>query len=132
MSAASQKRRVLLVDDDASVLDIVSAGLEAADCSVLVAMTGDAALRAVRRVRPDLIVLDIGLPDMDGFQLCELLRSEFAAETDLPIVFLTATDAADAEARSRLVGGSGFIRKQLTWIVILECIRSHLKPLLPA
>ena len=131
MAAASQKRRVLIVDDDVSVLDIVSASLEAADCSVLVAMTGEAALRAVRRVRPDLIVLDIGLPDMDGFQLCELLRSELA-EAALPIVFLTASDATDAEARSRLVGGSGFIRKQLAWSVILECIRSHLKPLLPA
>lgn len=77
---------VLIVDDDADIRDVVRIALLQAGFQTEEAADGAAALAAVTQVKPDLVVLDIGLPEMDGLEVCRTLR----VSTDVPVLFLTA------------------------------------------
>lgn len=118
-------RRILIVDDEPAALDVLCASLEAEGCTVIVATTGRVALRAAHRSRPDLIVLDVGLPEMDGFATCRLLMAD-PVTTAMPIVFLSALEETDVADRCRAAGGIDFIPKRLPWSEVLERIRVHL------
>ncbi len=87
---------ILVVDDDRSIRDVARAALEAEGFRVDEASTGLEALEKFRALRPDLIVLDVMLPEVDGFEICRRLR----AESDVPIVMLTAR----AEDVDKIVG----------------------------
>ena len=90
-------QRVLVVDDDPTVSDVVRRYLERADFEVTLAADGPGALAAVDNARPDLVVLDLMLPGMDGLEVCRRLRAQ---DPDLPVVMLTAL----GEESDRLVG----------------------------
>ncbi|MEO7126759.1 MAG: response regulator transcription factor [Nakamurella sp.] len=98
MSADSAVRGlVLVVEDEAAIADVIALNLRAAGFGVSVERTGDGGLAAVRRLRPAAIVLDAGLPGMDGVEVCRRLRS---AGDWTPILFVTARD----EEADRVVG----------------------------
>ena len=80
--------KILIVDDDPRLRDLVRLALERAGHSVITAADGTHALTQAMRDAPDLIVLDVGLPEMDGFETCRRIR----ARSDVPILFLTARD----------------------------------------
>lgn len=125
MNGRLNGRRVLIVDDEPATLDVLCASLEAEGCTVLVATSGDAALRAAARSRPDLIVLDVGLPGMNGFETCaQLLANPAMSRT--PIIFLSGTDTAHAESHARAAGAADFIRKGLPWSTVLQRIQIQL------
>ncbi|MEM9796402.1 MAG: response regulator transcription factor [Pseudomonadota bacterium] len=88
--------RILVVDDDPGLRETVIAAVERAGHSTLAAANGQQALTLAAREGPDLIVLDVGLPEMDGFEVCRRIR----AGSDVPILFLTARD----EEVDRVVG----------------------------
>jgi DNA-binding response OmpR family regulator len=90
-------QRVLVVDDDPTVSDVVRRYLERADLEVTLAVDGPGALVAVDSARPDLVVLDLMLPGMDGLEVCRRLREQ---DPDLPVVMLTAL----GEEADRVVG----------------------------
>ena len=90
-------QRVLVVDDDPTVSDVVRRYLERADFEVTLAADGPGALAAVDSARPDLVVLDLMLPGMDGLEVCRRLRTQ---DPDLPVVMLTAL----GEESDRVVG----------------------------
>ena len=90
-------QRVLVVDDDATVSDVVRRYLERADFEVTLATDGPGALAAAAAHRPDLVVLDLMLPGMDGLEVCRRLRER---DPDLPVVMLTAL----GEEADRVVG----------------------------
>jgi two-component system OmpR family response regulator len=94
--------RVLVVDDEPSIVDVVSMALRHHGFGVEVAGTGKEALDQVRRWRPHVMVLDVMLPDMDGFEVARRLSAEHA---DVPIVFLSARDATSDKVRG-LASGS--------------------------
>lgn len=77
---------ILIVDDDPTIRDVVRIALDRAEFTTYEAADGRAALREAERLRPDLIVLDIGLPEMDGLEVCRALR----AKSQVPVLFLTA------------------------------------------
>jgi DNA-binding response OmpR family regulator len=79
-------KRVLIVDDDVKVVEVLKLYLVRDGCEVLTAFTGTEGLRLARENQPDLIVLDIMLPEIDGLQVCRTLRNE----SDVPIIMLTA------------------------------------------
>jgi len=81
--------RILIVDDEPNILGTVSPLLRARGYDVLSAMTGRAGLDVVERDKPDLIVLDLGLPDMDGVDVCRQMRQD----TSVPILVLSARGA---------------------------------------
>jgi DNA-binding response OmpR family regulator len=90
-------QRVLVVDDDPTVSDVVRRYLERSDFEVTLAADGPGALAAVDLARPDLVVLDLMLPGMDGLEVCRRLRTQ---DPDLPVVMLTAL----GEESDRVVG----------------------------
>ena len=92
--------RVLVVDDEANITDLVATALRYEGFAVEVASTGSDALKAAAAFRPDLMVLDIMLPDRDGFAVVQRLRAD---GHHLPVVFLTARDSTEEKVKTPLM-----------------------------
>ena len=101
MAAMSGQSRILVVEDEGFLADLVATALSYAGFGTRIATTGGQALRAMDEDRPDLVLLDIGLPDMDGIDLCTRLR---ARRIDVPVIFLTARDATEDKISGLRVG----------------------------
>lgn len=99
---------VLAVDDEPSILDVVASALELDGCQVTQATTGTQALALLRSRSFDLAVLDVMLPDRDGFEIVELLRSEGRR---VPVLFLTARTESASVVEGLAVGGDDYLRK---------------------
>lgn len=104
----SGQRRLLVVDDEPFILDAVAASLRFLGFEVDTAATGQAALRAARESEPDLIVLDVLLPDVDGFAVLRRLREEGSA---VPVIFLTARDTQQDKVTGLGLGGDDYVTK---------------------
>ncbi|MEO6628737.1 MAG: response regulator transcription factor [Aquihabitans sp.] len=100
--------RLLLVDDEENLRSMLEAALRHTGYEVHPVASGRAALEAVPEVRPDLIVLDVMLPDLDGFSVCQRLRSE---GNRTPVLFLTARDSTDDKVRGLTTGGDDYLVK---------------------
>jgi two-component system KDP operon response regulator KdpE len=101
------KATVLVVDDEPKIVRFIQTSLSLADYDVLTAATGSEALRACEEQRPDLIVLDLGLPDIDGF---DVLR-EIRATSVVPIIILTARDDEQDKVRGLEAGADDYLTK---------------------
>lgn len=101
---------ILSVDDEQDVTDLVQFHLSRAGCEVVTAANGRDALNAVLHRRPDLILLDLMLPDIDGFGVCEILRRD-AATAAIPIVILTAWATRDARSLGLELGALDYMTK---------------------
>jgi two-component system OmpR family response regulator len=122
--------RLLVVEDDPNILELLSASLRFAGFEVVTAMGGFEALRAVERHRPDLVVLDVMLPDVDGFDVARRLRSGNAttsAGSMLPILFLTARDATEDKVAGLTLGGDDYITKPFSLEEAIARIRTILR-----
>jgi two-component system OmpR family response regulator len=107
-AAADGRGRVLVVDDEAPITDLLSTALRYMGYEVTTARTGMAALESASRTPPDLVVLDVMLPDIDGFEVCRRLR----ADGDfVPVIFLTARDAEDDRVTGFIRGGDDYVTK---------------------
>lgn len=89
--------RVLIIEDEAGLLEILELNFRSAGYQVVTAVDGVAAWQQFDQAKPDLLVLDLNLPQMSGFRLLELVRSE----SDVPVLILTALDFAEAEEVAR-------------------------------
>jgi two-component system, OmpR family, response regulator len=105
--ATEPKDRVLVVDDEENIGALLSATLRLTGFEVEVARDAAEALRAAARFEPDLVILDVMLPDMDGFEVAKRLR----AARDLPVLFLTARDAVRDRVTGLTVGGDDYVTK---------------------
>jgi two-component system, OmpR family, response regulator len=104
------EQRILVVDDEKSITDLVTMALRLRGVAVEVAHTGSDALRAVQSFRPHLVVLDVMLPDFDGFAVLErMLRERRSA--DIPVLFLTARGDLDDRLRGLTLGGDDYMTK---------------------
>jgi two-component system, OmpR family, response regulator len=99
---------ILLVEDETNVAFVASAALRLADYSVSEATCGQDGLAIAGQQPIDLAILDVMLPDIDGFEMCQKLR---AAGHDFPIVFLTARDATEDRVRGLTIGGDDYLTK---------------------
>lgn len=105
-------QRLLLVEDEPTLRELLSASLRLAGFDVVSAGTGARALEAVRESHPDLIVLDVMLPDIDGFEVARRLRERPAAGGGHPpVLFLTARDAAEDRISGLRAGGDDYVTK---------------------
>jgi len=112
---------VVVVDDNAENRKLVSGLLSAYGYIVFAAISGVDCLSLLSRVRPNLIILDIMMPDMDGFETCRRIRSEPGLR-HVPILFLTAYPLAENVQKGLSVGGSDFIAKPFEIDVLLSRI----------
>lgn len=110
VSAASTRPTILLVDDDRLVLGVCSAALEDHGYRVVMATHGQAGIAMAQRERPALILLDIMMPDMDGFEVCRHLRADPALR-HTPIILMTAMKEPELEAKGAEAGATLSIRK---------------------
>jgi DNA-binding response OmpR family regulator len=116
--------RVLVVEDDSTIADEVRAGLTANGYAVCVADTGRRALDRARADAPDLVLLDLGLPDLDGVHLCRTLRAELPGT---PIVILTARDADIDVVVGLDAGANDYVTKPFSTAVLLARVRAQLR-----
>ena len=115
---------VLIVDDTEANVDILVDAL-AEDCDIAVAMDGESALEIVADEKPDLILLDIMMPGMDGFEVCEKLKADDETR-DIPVMFLSGkTDTADKE-RAMAMGAIDFITKPIDVPDIQQRVKNYL------
>lgn len=125
----SEKAHLLVVDDEQNIRDLLAAALRFAGFEVETASCGNEALGAVRNRPPDLIVLDVMMPDMDGFTLTRRLRSR---GDEMPVLFLTArTDSADA-VRGLRAGGDDYVTKPFSLDEVVARIHAILRRTSPA
>ncbi len=101
--------KILLVDDMRSFLDLESSFLQRADCRILTAATGLEAIRVAKLEGPDLIILDIEMPEMNGIQACRILKADPATQR-VPIIILTSMQMED---EARRAGAEHFLRKPI-------------------
>ena len=116
--------RVLVVDDESNITDLVSTALRYEGFDVATAHDGREALSTVETFRPDLIVLDVMLPDVDGFEVQRRLL-DHARPT--PVVFLTARDATEDKVRGLTIGGDDYVTKPFSLEELVARIRSVLR-----
>jgi CheY-like chemotaxis protein len=109
-AARPRPATILCIDDDRIVLSFCSDALERQGFRTLVANDGPAGIDAAKRERPDLILLDVMMPGMNGLETCRLLRAEPTIR-DTPIILLTASDDPDLGAKGHQVGATATIRK---------------------
>jgi len=116
--------RVLVVDDEPNITDLVSTALRYEGFDVAAVGTGRAALDQIVSFRPQLVVLDIMLPDLDGFEVARRLRQEGRR---VPILFLTAKDATEDKVRGLTLGGDDYVTKPFSLEELLARIRAVLR-----
>lgn len=116
--------RILVVDDEPNITDLVATALRYEGFDVATAGTGSDALREAQRFRPDLLVLDVMLPDRDGFEVVTRLRAD---RVDLPVVFLTARDATEDKVKGLTVGGDDYVTKPFSLEELVARIRAVLR-----
>jgi two-component system, OmpR family, KDP operon response regulator KdpE len=119
--------RILVVDDEPDVVESVRIGFELQwrDIEVLGAGTGEDALDRIEQDRPDIVLLDIGLPDIDGFEVVRRIR-EFS---DVPVVMLTARDDAMDKVKGLELGADDYITKPFNHLELMARVRAVLRRL---
>ena len=119
--------QILIIDDDPQIRDVLRIALKQAGYEVVEAGDGAEGLAKARRGKADLIVLDIGLPEMDGLELCRNLR----ADHDTPILFLTARDDEIDRVLGLELGGDDYVTKPFSPRELIARIRAILKRAAP-
>ncbi|WP_061299566.1 response regulator transcription factor [Herbidospora cretacea] len=116
--------RLLIVEDEPNILELLAASLRYAGFDVSTASSGTEGVAAATRHRPDLIVLDVMLPDMDGFDVVRRLRG---GGTFTPVLFLTARDATEDKIRGLTLGGDDYVTKPFSLEEVIARIRAVLR-----
>jgi two-component system, OmpR family, response regulator len=124
MSDQTDAHRVLVVDDEPNIVDVVTMALRFQGFAVESAQTGADALSAVADFRPHLMVLDVMLPDMEGFDVAKRLG---ATRARVPIIFLTARDATEDRVRGLTVGGDDYVTKPFSLEELVARVRALLR-----
>ena len=117
-----RKSLALVVEDDPAMLRFIRRTLEVNELAVVVAEDGLSALNAFRSQRPDIVVLDIGIPQMDGFEVCQRIR----AVASVPIIIVTARDADEDIVRGFQVGAEDYLAKPFAGGVLVARVNSLL------
>jgi putative two-component system response regulator len=123
MSGDASKSVILAVDDAPENLDVVK-GLLSPHYTVKAAVNGQMALKIAEKTAPDLILLDIRMPGMDGYEVCRKLKAD-EATAGIPVIFLTGETDVSSEVAA--VGGEGYITKPIEPDTLLDRIRDCLK-----
>jgi len=118
--------RILVVDDVPANLDVLCQSLEAAGYKVMVASSGEVALKLAERSVPDLILLDVVMPGIDGFETCRRLK-QAESTRQIPVIFLTARDDTSALAEGFRAGGVDYVVKPFQKEEVLIRLQTHLE-----
>jgi len=120
------RHHVLIVDDEESIAEPLRLRLERQGFSAIVAKSGSQALEFARRERPHCITLDLGLPDIDGFELCQKLVDD-EATCEIPVIIVSGLERPDVIRRSRAAGCHFYVRKPYDPNALLTLIRQAIE-----
>jgi two-component system OmpR family response regulator len=124
MPATTPEARLLVVDDEPNIVELLSASLRFAGFEVETAAGGLEAVEAARAYRPDLLVLDVMMPGLDGFGVVRRLRQE---GDRTPVLFLTAKDATEDKVQGLTLGGDDYVTKPFSLEEVVARIRAVLR-----
>ncbi len=124
--AAEPTELILIVDDIPSNLEVISETLSFVGYNVLIAISGERALNRLKRQSPDLILLDVMMPEMDGFETCRRLKED-PATCDIPVIFMTAAADAESKVKGFELGAVDYITKPFQAQEVLVRVKTHLK-----
>lgn len=119
------RKKILLVEDDPDLVELLSFNLKRAGFAIGTAMDGISAIKKARSVRPDLILLDLMLPELNGLAVCEILRRE-PETTRVPVIMLTALDTQLARLSGFEAGADAYVTKPFKWKDLLTRISNLL------
>ena len=119
------KDSILVVDDQATNLKVLLAFLQAHNFQLYIADSGRRALSILTKVCPDLILLDVMMPDLDGFETCRQIKADVNRK-DIPVVFMTALDSVEDKVAGFAAGGVDYITKPFHQVEVLARVRTHI------
>ncbi|MDM8525103.1 response regulator [Desulfococcaceae bacterium HSG8] len=125
MISTKEKQHILIVDDQPGNLRVLRNMLEKQNYRLRVAINGNLAMNSAQENSPDLILLDIRMPDMDGFKVCEHLKTDTRTQ-DIPVIFLSASDDTGDKLRAFSAGGVDYITKPFHEPEVLARVKNHL------
>ena len=123
---SSQPAKILLVDDNTTNLQLLHETLEGLGYKLLVAKNGQTALSIAQKARPSLILLDIMMPEMDGYEVCRRLKAD-ANTSSIPIIFITALADQEDEAKGLGMGAVDYLTKPINPELVRARVRNHLE-----
>ena len=121
----TKAKRILLIDDHKTVFRLLEAIVRIKGYKLLYADCGQQGIVAAREEQPDLILLDVMMPDLDGFKVCQYLK-ESEETKHIPVMFLTARGAEDDLALGRKAGADGFMTKPFQTMEVLNQVEKIL------
>ena len=121
----SQKDVVLIIDDNPTNLGVVVESLEESGFKIIVARNGEMGLKRARLVKPDIILLDIIMPGISGFETCSRLKAD-KNTVDIPVIFMTALDNTEDKVKGFELGGVDYITKPVQVEEVLARLKTHL------
>jgi two-component system OmpR family response regulator len=124
MAHAAERQQILVVDDEGSIVDAVATALRYEGFEVREATDGRAALAAVQDSPPDLVVLDVMLPDLDGFEVMRRIRHDGIR---VPVLFLTARDSVEDKVAGLTIGGDDYVTKPFSLAELVARARAVLR-----
>lgn len=125
-SSAQDSGGIVIVDDNADNLHVLGGMLQQAGFKVRPALSGEMALPAIRTIPPDLILLDIRMPGMDGYEVCARLKAD-AHSRDIPIIFISALQETEDKLAAFRAGGVDYISKPFQIEEVLARVRAHVQ-----
>lgn len=120
------RNKILVVDDDAELVELISFNLKQAGYSIGTASNGVDAIKKARSLEPNLIVLDVMMPELDGFAVCEILRRD-STTASIPILMLTALSSELGRVAGLGSGASDFVTKPFSPRVLVQRIQELLQ-----
>lgn len=124
-SSLTRGKKIMVVDDSATVRKLISSKLEKSGHDVVCAVDGIEALEKIKEFTPDLILLDIMMPQMDGYQVCKYIRSNDATK-DIPVVMISGKDGFFDKVRGRMSGSTGYITKPFGPETLMKTVESYI------
>ncbi len=121
-----QEYNLLIVDDHPTNIGVIVDYLESYGFQIMIARSGEKALRRVNHTRPDLILLDVMMPGIDGFETCRRLKADETSK-DIPVIFMTALTSTDDKVKGFAAGGIDYVTKPLHQDEVLARITTHLR-----
>ncbi|NJL68764.1 MAG: response regulator [Microcoleus sp. SM1_3_4] len=125
---SQKKQQILVIDDTSTNLKLISDFLRESEFEVRVAKSGAQAMKLLETTKPDIIMLDVVMPEMDGFETCRLLKSS-PQTRDIPVMFMTAVDDAASpsyKVKGLELGAVDYISKPIQLPEVLARIKTHL------
>ncbi len=124
---AARQPRILVIDDEEHITELIAMALGYNGFDVERAASGRAALEAISARRPDLVVLDVMLPDLDGFEVARRVRQNEGAGAHLPIIFLTARDTTQDKVDGLRLGSDDYVTKPFSIEELIERVKAVLR-----